>query len=460
MREGWLGPLGKRLFVAFLVVAIASVGTLSAAALIGTQQGINAQERTSRQSTVNAMAARISREFRTMVPADGLTRLDYTPVIAMADAANVRFVVRDLSDTVVTAYRIGNGPANGMGAGMMGMPQADSGRWVSVALTVEAEPIGTLSVWFPTSLESSAQTVAWTWIAVAAVVALLVAFALAWFVSRRIARPLRRISSAAQRFADGDRAARTDPRDAAANWELGELARAFDATADNVVRSETARRHIAADVAHELRTPLTVLQAGLEEVRDGLVPADAEHLSTLHTQAMRLSRIVEDLSSLAAAETAALSLHIGPADLAQVARSALREAASSLEAAGLETVLDAEVALPVLADADRMHQAVANLLANAARYCRPGDRVTVRAVAEHGHAVISVEDTGPGVAEHELPHVFERLWRGDSARNSEGSGIGLAVVRELVVAQGGAVDATRNPSGGLTVTIRMPLHTP
>jgi two-component system sensor histidine kinase BaeS len=230
--------------------------------------------------------------------------------------------------------------------------------------------------------------------------------------------------------------------------------------ADEVVRAETVRRRLAADVAHEVRTPLAGLQAGLEELRDGLQPADPARLASLHDQALRLGRIVRDLAELSAAESAALSLHPVDTDLTQVVAAALAAQLSRLDAAGLQVTTDLDTPAPVRGDPDRLHQTVANLLTNTARYCRPGDRVRLAVRIEGGAAVLEVADSGPGIPPDELPHAFERLWRGRDAAGISGTGIGLAVVRELITAHGGTVGITSPAGGGLTVTIRLPRSGP
>jgi two-component system sensor histidine kinase BaeS len=304
---------------------------------------------------------------------------------------------------------------------------------------------------------STIQTVAWTWILVAAVAAIVVAILVAWFVSRRISRPLVRLSDAARAFAAGDRAARASAQDAAAPGELGDIARAFDETADAVVQSERARRQMSADVAHELRTPLAALQAGLEELRDGFVPADAERLASLHEQSVRLGRIVGDLAELSAAESAALGLRRSRVDLAEVAGDAVDVARPALDAAGLTVSTSLASDVMVNADSDRLHQAVGNLLGNAARYCRFGDAVAVTVASEDRSGVIVVSDTGPGIAPDDLPRVFDRMWRARSSQSVAGSGIGLAIVRELVMAHGGTVDVQSDGHSGTTFTLRLPL---
>jgi two-component system sensor histidine kinase BaeS len=319
---------------------------------------------------------------------------------------------------------------------------------------VAGEQVGTVWLGFPDG-SPAGRTVAWAWIAGAAGLALLVAVAASWFVSRRLAGPLARVAGAARRFAAGDRAARSGAGRAAG--ELGEVARAFDAMADQVVATDAGRRQLAADVAHELRTPLAGLQAGLEELRDGLSQPDPARLAGLHDQALRLGRVVDDLAELSAAESAALSLRLAELDLAELVRTTVDAQLPGLRAAGL--VVDTELPgpVPVRADADRIYQSVANLLANAARYCRPGDRVSVALSTQDATGLVTVADTGPGIPPDELPHVFRRLWRGRGSSVVAGSGIGLAVVRELVTAHGGTVTADSTPGSGTRFTIRLPL---
>jgi two-component system sensor histidine kinase BaeS len=220
--------------------------------------------------------------------------------------------------------------------------------------------------------------------------------------------------------------------------------------------SESARRLLAADIAYELRTPLAALQAGLEELRDGLEPPSPLRLASLHDQTLRLGRVVDDLGELSAAESSALSLRKKEVDLAELARSVLAAREPQLRAVGLDVRADLAGPVAVCADPDRIHQVIGNLLANAARYCRPGDAVTVRAGTAGPDAVIEVTETGPGIDDADLPHVFDRLWRGRTATGVAGRGIGLAVVREIVTAHRGTVTAAPEPGGGAVFTIRLP----
>jgi two-component system sensor histidine kinase BaeS len=442
-RTALTGPLGRRLLAAFLLVALSSVAVLTVAALVATDRGLASAELRERRAAADRVAAAAADAY---ARAGGWSRADLAPASAVADAAGARLIVRDADGDMVW-------PGHGMGPGMGAHSSTTAGAVVDAAVRIGDERVGNVRLAF-TNDPPDGRTVAWSWVAGAAGAALLAGLAVSAYVSRRLARPLVALAVAARRFAAGERTARARVR---APGELGEVAQAFDTMADEVVRADTVRRRLAADIAHELRTPLAGLQAGLEELRDGLQPADPARLAALHDQALRLSRIVQDLAELSAAESAALSLHLADTDVAAIAAAALAAQRPRLDAAGLTVTADLDTAAPVRADPDRLHQAVANLLANAARYCRPGDRVHVAVGTEKDTAVLEVADTGPGLAADELPHAFERLWRGREAARISGTGIGLAVVRELVTAHGGTV-VLQSPAGsGVTVTVRLPL---
>ncbi|MGW4064198.1 sensor histidine kinase [Amycolatopsis sp. NPDC004747] len=435
------GPLAWRLLFAFVLVALSSVAALTVAALLGTDRGLASAELAARQATAAQVASAAGTAYQ---QAGGWTGARLDEATALAAGAGAQLVVRDTTGSPVT------GRHHGMGAGPMG-PAPGGGR-VTAPIVVAGRTVGSVQLAFGTSTATAAKEIAWTWIALAAAVALLLALTAAWFVSRRIATPLRRLTATAKSIAAGDRSARARVR---APGELGELAAAFDDMAEQVTRADRARRHLTADVAHELRTPLATLQAGLEELRDGLEPPDTARLTSLHDQALRLGRIVQDLSELAAAESAALSLHRQDTDLAELAADAVRNHTAHLRAAGIDVHTDLAGPLPVRVDPDRLHQAIGNLLGNTARYARPGDSVTVRAYADGKSAVLEVADTGPGIPPDELPHVFDRRWRG-TGTSVPGAGLGLAVVHELVTAHSGTVTARSTPGEGTTFTIRLP----
>ena len=434
-------PLGHRLLLAFVVVALSSVAVLTAGALIGTGQGLASAQRADRQRVADEVAAAATSAYAST---GTWTGADMATAAAVAETAGAQLTIRDQSGVMVW-------PGRGMGGGGMRRDSTGSG-YVQAAVAVGGRQVGTVRLGFGSAITPGRQ-VAWNWVIGAGLTALAVALLVAWHVTRWLTNPLTRLARTANAFAHGDRTARsqlTSPD------ELGAVGQALDHLADEVVHAETVRRQLAADVAHELRTPLAALQAGLEELRDGHREPDPGSLAALHDQTLRLGRIVDDLAELSAAEAAALSLHLSNVDLADVTERALTARQAQLRAAGLHVVPDIQRPLPVRGDPDRLHQAVGNLLANAARYCRPGDQVTVRTRRADGHAVVEVTDTGPGIDPSDLPHIFDRLRRGHRSHEIAGSGIGLAVVRELITAHGGTVTATSAPGSGATFTVRVP----
>ncbi|MCX4767563.1 HAMP domain-containing histidine kinase [Streptomyces sp. NBC_01275] len=278
-------------------------------------------------------------------------------------------------------------------------------------------------------------------------------------VATRLVRPLRALTVAAQQPPDQHARVPVTTRD-----ETGILAEAFNDLAERRERLEAQRKALVSDVAHELRSPLTNIRGWLEVTRDGLVEPDAELLGALHEEALVLQRVIDDLRDLAAADAGTLRLHREPvpADelLAQVA-AAHRVAADTARVA-LRTETEGTPWLD--ADPVRLRQALGNLVTNAVRHTPPEGTVTLtaRRDGEADVVVLEAADTGTGIAAEDLPHVFDRFWRAEKSRSRRtgGSGLGLPIVRHLVAAHGGTVEAASTPGAGSVFTLRLPAAAP
>ena len=290
-------------------------------------------------------------------------------------------------------------------------------------------------------------------IAGAAGLAALVALVTGLALARRITRPVERIITVTRAMGGGDRAARVGP--VAAPGELRELATAFDQMADTLDRQEQLRRDLVADVAHELRTPVAILQAGHEALLDGVVEATPDQLTSLRDEVLRLARMVDDLQTLAAADAATLRLSLRRCDLAEVTAAAADSLAGRFEAADL-SVERQLVPARVMADPRWLHQVITNLLTNALKFTPAGGQVRIETETAGLDAVLRVTDTGSGIPADELPHIFERFWRGRQAMQTSGSGIGLAVAAELARAHGGQLAASSQPGRGTEMTLSLP----
>jgi signal transduction histidine kinase len=303
-----------------------------------------------------------------------------------------------------------------------------------------------------------------TAVGVAAGVAAALALALSWWLSRRLAEPLRELSDAAAEVAAGRFAAVPDP---GLGREFDQLAAAFNAMADSLSQSVALRARLLNDVAHELRTPVAAIAAGLDAIEDGVLELSPATLAVVRAQGDRLVRLSQDLASVARAEGPELSLRLRPVEARDLARAAAVVAEDRFQDKGLSLTLDTPPAaagsLMVLADGDRMGQVLGNLLDNAWRHTPPGGAVRLAVADRGGTVLLSVSDTGEGVAAQHLPHLFERFYRADTARDRQhgGSGIGLAIARALVEAQGGTITASSDGPGlGARFDITMPRLAP
>lgn len=290
-------------------------------------------------------------------------------------------------------------------------------------------------------------------------VAALVAVALSLLLARQISNPLKELTRAARQFESGNFEERVLVR---GGDELAELAAAFNSMAEAVGNQQDLRRRMAADISHELRTPLAVIQAEIEAMLDGVRPLSTETVAGIHEEIRLLSRLITDLRDVSLAEAGRLLLHRGPEDLRALVCASAARFAPQADNKGVRLTVEAAEDLPrIYADPDRISQILGNLLENAVRHTLEGGAVTVRLgpVAGGNEVRVTVSDTGAGIPQEHLPNVFERFYRADGARSrgDGGSGIGLAVVRQLVEAHGGRVWAESPPGKGAVFGFVLPV---
>ena len=292
-------------------------------------------------------------------------------------------------------------------------------------------------------------------LAVAAIAAVLLATIAGVAFARGLTRPIDRITAAAGALRAGNRDARSQ---VVGEDAIGVLGRTFDEMADAIEADRELERRLTADVAHELRTPLQAIQATVEAMQDGVLPADEERLGIVVDETRRLGRLADGILELTRLERGSVAMRTDILDVAAPVRVAIDAHRILFDVSDLTISEEVVDGLRVRGDADRLTQAVGNLLANAARYTPERGHVTVRVFAEEDRAVIEVADTGVGISEDDIGEVFKRFWRADGARDRStgGLGIGLAVVKEIVERHGGSVSAKRREGGGSVFAIRLP----
>jgi len=266
---------------------------------------------------------------------------------------------------------------------------------------------------------------------------------------RRVGSPVSDIVEASERVAGGDFTTRIDP---AGPRFVRTVGSAFNTMTERLEAHDRQRRELMADIAHELRTPLTVIQGRLEGLIDGVYPRDDARLAGVLEETRVLARLVEDLRTLANAETGILTLQREPTELPPLLRDVVQAvSAESKTVVHVDTPPDLP---PLNIDPVRIREVIANLLSNALRYTPEGGTVTISARRRDDRVAVAVRDTGTGIAADDLPTVFDRFYKG---RASGGSGLGLTIARSLVVAHGGTICAESQPGHGTTITFDLPI---
>ena len=298
-------------------------------------------------------------------------------------------------------------------------------------------------------------------VSVALVAAAAAALAVSWYFSRRIQRSIGHVAEASSRIAAGRYDTHVD--DPGLGTEFAALAGTYNHLADRLEATETTRRQMLADLAHEMRTPLASIDAHLEAIEDGVRHLDSDTVAVLRSSTRRLRRLAEDIVAVSHVEEGNLRLELRSMEAATIAATAAEAARDRYENQGVRLDVDLHPAGRVDVDPDRFGQVLGNLLDNALRHTPEGGRVTVSCRRVEHWVEYDVVDTGDGIAAQHLPHLFDRFYRVDNARDRThgGSGIGLSIAKALVEAHGGGISATSAGSGrGSTFSVRLPRAEP
>jgi two-component system, OmpR family, sensor histidine kinase BaeS len=302
---------------------------------------------------------------------------------------------------------------------------------------------------------------------IAALLAGGLALLLALLLSYRLLRPVSELTRASRQLAAGDLSRRVP---VTGKDEIASLGVAFNHMAASLQHAEESRQAMTADIAHELRTPLAIQRAHLEALQDGIYPLTLQNLEPILEQNQFLTRLVDDLRLLALADAGQLRIEKLPTDLA----SFLERLAGRFTPQAISKKIDLETEIPapplqsfasaspfplVSLDPSRIEQLLGNLLANALRYTPEGGKIILSLSYLPAAAQITVQDTGPGLSEEDLPRIFERFYRADQSRSrvEGGSGLGLAIARQIAQVHGGTLSAGNHPQGGAVFTLTLPL---
>ena len=275
---------------------------------------------------------------------------------------------------------------------------------------------------------------------------------------RRVVTPLADVIATAQEVAAGNLSARVEVRGAG---DMRSLSDSFNQMADSLERNDRERRHMLADIAHELRTPLTIMRGRLEGILDGIYPLAEEQIAPALEEVYILDKLVEDLRLLTLAEARQLALDCREIDLGELAQRTASLFEAEAADKGIALTTDIEPGLPAIqADPQRIGQIIGNLLSNALRYTPETTGQVTLAVKRHVQGImVSISDTGPGIAETDLPYLFDRFWRAEKSRTrtSGGAGLGLAIAKQLVELHQGTIGVESILGQGTRFWFTLPL---
>lgn len=279
-----------------------------------------------------------------------------------------------------------------------------------------------------------------------------------YFLARKLARPIRISSELAEKIASGDREVTLPEKGTS---EIARFTRAVNTLLSEFNRQNVWRRQMLQDLSHELRTPLTTVLSRLEAMTDGIYPLTEHHLQWIYSEIDRLSRLVQDVGKLSEAEGARFKLNMERVDLVQVVRSVHEGFLFLAQEKGIRCKLNSPF-IPCFADVDqdRMIQVLSNVISNAIKYTAAGGSIEIGLSSEENETIIYCEDNGIGIAEQDIPLIFNRFYRADKSRSrdSGGLGVGLSIAKALVEAHNGLITVESEQGKGSRFTIRLPVQ--
>ena len=431
------GRLGVELALAFVAVALIAVTATSAASSLIVFHSIHQLVTKQQQRAAKGAALGAGVIYR---PVGWSARLK--PVVTLVDMTGSRMQCRDADGEVIRAS-----------PGFSGF----AGPAITNRVFVHGHRVGSVTVKFGADKVAGAgeSFIAQQWEArvISGIVGVLFALVVSLVLAPLITTPVDQVLRAARARSIGQRQARAGA--VRGLRDLRKLAATFDRMADNLGREDQLSRNVVAYIAHDLRTPIAVLRACTEAMLDGVTEITPTSVKSLHEEVMHLDQMVEDLRLLSAAEAASLQLNLTRCDLAVVAADTADSLGSIFDAAGVRLVRQLSP-VPARCDEARMRQIISNVLTNAAKFTPAGGQVTIEVRPSGAWAIVRVTDTGPGIAPDELPHLTERFYRAHGSERVSGSGIGLAIVDELVHAHHGTLGIVSELGQGTQVTIAIP----
>jgi signal transduction histidine kinase len=346
---------------------------------------------------------------------------------------------------------------------MLFQPKFLDGTQVVEDIMVSGQKVGTLELNYPSTFSVDTAELDFTSsvnrsLLISLAVALSISALLSGYLSKILARPIVKLTEVTKSIRNGHFQERAQSIQSVR--ELTELSGAINTLAETLSHQSEIRKRLTSDLAHELRTPLTIIQGQLDAILEGLFEPTPERLLVARSETERLIGLVERLREIADLEDDTVQLTCEEFDLTDLVRDAAMLFEADAQTRSQQLVTNLEPDLTLIADPHRLRQVMVNLLSNAVKYTPEGGQIQVRTYRQEHGAVLEVTNTGPGIAEADLPYLFDRFYRADVSRHRDtgGSGIGLTVVKLIVDAHHGRIDIKSVPNQSTTFSVYLPLR--
>ncbi len=333
---------------------------------------------------------------------------------------------------------------------MAGIPVQFEGQQIGTVLKIDNAEARDIFVW-------QALSRVYIVLGFTALAATLVAVVLGIFLARTLTRPVQELTVATQAMAQGNLEQQVKVR---TKDELGQLAASFNQMSADLAQANHLRRQMTADIAHDLRSPLAVIAGYVEALRDGVLEPTPTMFETMYEETEHLQRLVEDLRTLSLADAGELPLHLEAVSVATLLEKQANAYHYQAQKQHVDMQVEADSTLPeIQVDPERIAQVLGNLISNALRYTPAQGRILLGAGLKENNVLLSIQDSGQGIAPKMLPHIFKRFYRVDESRQQESgeSGLGLAIAKAIIEAHNGTISAQSTPGQGTTFTIALPI---
>ena len=460
-------PFSTSMTLAFALTAVMTAVVLVAVLAVVWENQFKSYTRQNMQTIANSTSDAIAAAYQKEGGWSPTVLAEATTASAMSSDIGVQ-VIDDSGDVLYDdTWEHSLGVAGGEGAVSSRVSTAPTAAESVVTSSIEdgsGRIVGTVRLWafgsesLLTKADAAFRNNSYYAITAAAAVSVVLACVIGYFTSRRLANPVQRITKTALQIRNGDLTARSG---VTGTDEIGQLGETFDDMAGTLERDLKLEHRLTGDVAHELRTPLMAMQATVEAMQDGVLPADDEHFETVAAEVRRLSRLVDAMLKLSRLENGSTELKVERTDVVYLINSLVTSQHQLFHDKGLHLRFVDETPhgeLNADIDPDLIREAVVNLMSNAMRYTDEDGYVKVSVRQDHEDVLISVQDTGIGIAKEDIPQTFARFWRSDVSRErvSGGLGVGLSLTKEIVDKHNGTILVESELGRGTTFTLRIP----